>query len=146
MICNMFLRMRTHGEYVDHPACGVVVLNRPLLDTLTRLDECAKAVYMVGGFSVSFLCGFTVYEDAAVPEDPYWGREVIAKLEDEDSLIIWTDKPIDWGERDSSVCLAVSYGKGNIVFQSLSEHGAGSIESDFIALSDIRKWSLLSSL
>ncbi len=140
MICNMFLRMRTHGEYVDHPACGVVVLSKPLLDILTRLDECAKAVYMVGGFSVSFLCGFTVYDEANIPDKKYW-QDIVDELVDKDAIPVWSTSILDWGERDSHVCLAVSYGKGNVVFQSHSEHGEGSTESDFIALSDIRKWA-----
>lgn len=139
MICNLFLKMRTRGEHVTDPACGIVTVSRPLLDKLTRLSECAQAVYAVGGFSVSFLCGFAVYDDADIPDDAIWQR-IIDRLDDEEALVVWTAEPISWNKSFRDVCLATSYGRGNIVFQSTDDHGGGWAESDFVALSDIRKW------
>ncbi len=139
MICNLFLRMRTHGEYADDPACGVVELNTALFALLTQLDVAAHTAKESGAFSVSFLCGFSVYDDSEIPDDPIWER-IIARLEDHDPIVVWTEKSIPWTERASDVCLAISYGKGNIVFQSSNEYGGGCTESDFIAMSDLRDY------
>lgn len=139
MICNLFVRMRTHGEYMDNPACGVVVLSKPLLEILAKLDACAKAVRAADGFSVSFLCGFTVYDDAAIPDSGIWER-IVAKLENREALIVWTNEPILWDERAVDTCLAISYGHDDVVFQCQGEYDSGSTESDPLALSDIQDY------
>ncbi len=141
MICQLFLSLRTFDVHADQPACAVVVLNGAVMDVLSKVAAMGQQVREAGGFCVSFLCDFKVYSHAHVPEKKYW-QDVVDELEEKAAIPVWSSSMVDWGEsRSLDVCLALSYGDDDIVFRCHELGETSCIESCFIPLSDIYKWT-----